>query len=425
MNGWHKISEFLALRRNTSLLLVALVLAGTGEKLWLGFAPKYIEVLAHGLLSAAQMILVIGVFDALQTFLGAIYAYPGGWLTDHWGQRKSLLLFSLVSIAGYILVLLWQSWLALLLGSFLFLAWSALSLPATLSVIATSLQSHRHTMGVGVQSLIRRVPMMLGPLLGGWLLTRFGWTDGVRYALTLCIAMSLLTFAFQWFMFESDAGRADLPVSQAAQQRRPTMTFLGVVKTFTPALRELLVSDILIRFCERIPYAFIILWAMDHDGLTAQQFGYLVTFEMVTAMLCYLPVAHLADKYGRRPFVLITFVFFTLFPVTLLFAHDFRWLALAFVVRGLKEFGEPARKALIIGEAVPELRARTYGAYYLIRDCTVTSGSFLGAWLWSVSPQANFIGAAICGALGTIWFWWFIYRKDLTPRRQAAQPPVN
>ena len=411
MNGWHKISEFLALRRNTSLLLVALVLAGTGEKLWLGFAPKYIEVLAHGLLSAAQIILVIGVFDALQTFLGAIYAYPGGWLTDHWGQRKSLLLFSLVSIAGYILVLLWQSWLALLLGSFLFLAWSALSLPATLSVIATSLQSHRHTMGVGVQSLIRRVPMMLGPLLGGWLLTRFGWTDGVRYALTLCIAMSLLTFAFQWFMFESDAGRADLPVSQAAQQRRPTMTFLGVVKTFTPALRELLVSDILIRFCERIPYAFIILWAMDHGGLTAQQFGYLVTFEMVTAMLCYLPVAHLADKYGRRPFVLITFVFFTLFPVTLLFAHDFRWLALAFVVRGLKEFGEPARKALIIGEAVPELRARTYGAYYLIRDCTVTSGSFLGAWLWSVSPSANFIGAAICGALGTVWFWWFIYRK--------------
>ena len=398
------ISEFLALRRNTALLLVALLLASTGEKLWLGFAPKYIETLGGG-------IFIIGVFDALQTFLGAIYAYPGGWLTDHWGQRKSLLLFSAISIAGYILVLIWQSWLALLLGSFLFLAWSALSLPATLSVIATSLQSHRHTMGVGVQSMIRRVPMMLGPLLGGWLLTRFGWTDGVRYALALSIAMSLLTLTFQWFMFEPETGRADMLVSQAMQQRRPTMTFLGVVKTFTPALRELLVSDILIRFCERIPYAFIILWAMDSGGVTAQQFGYLVTFEMVTAMLCYIPVAHLADKYGRRPFVLITFVFFTLFPLTLVFAHDFKWLALAFVVRGLKEFGEPARKALIIGEAAPELRARTYGAYYLIRDCTVTSGSFLGAWLWSVSPSANFLGAALCGALGTVWFWWFIYRK--------------
>jgi MFS family permease len=410
VSRWQKISEFLALRRNTSLLLVALLLAGTGEKLWLGFAPKYIEVLAHGVLSAAQIILVIGIFDALQTLLGAIYAYPGGWLTDHWGQRKSLLLFSAISIAGYILVLVWQSWLALLLGSFLFLAWSALSLPATFSVIATSLQSHRHTMGVGVQSMIRRVPMMLGPLFGGWLLTRFGWTDGVRYALALCIAMSLLTAAFQWFMFEPEAG-SSRGGDRTAQRAVSTISFLGVVKTFTPALRELLVSDILIRFCERIPYAFVILWAMDSGHVTAQQFGYLVTFEMVTAMLCYIPVAHLADKYGRRPFVLVTFVFFTLFPVTLLFAHDFRWLALAFVVRGLKEFGEPARKALIIGEATPELRARTYGAYYLIRDCTVTGGSFLGAWLWNLSPQANFIGAALCGALGTIWFWWFIYRK--------------
>jgi len=405
MSRLRSISEFLALRRNTSLLLVALVLAGTGEKLWLGFAPKYIEVLSHGVLTVAQFVFVIGVFDALQTFLGAIYAYPGGWLTDHWGQRKSLLLFSLISIAGYILVLLWPHWLALLLGSFLFLAWSALSLPATFSVVATSLDKSRHTMGIGVQSMVRRVPMMLGPLVGGWLLTRFGWTDGVRYALGLCITMSLLTAAFQWLMFEPDSKDSKAKTST-------TTSFMQVVRTFTPALRELLVSDILIRFCERIPYAFVILWAMDHGGITAQQFGYLVAFEMLAAMICYIPVAHLADKYGRRPFVLATFVFFTLFPVTLMFAHNFGWLALAFVVRGFKEFGEPARKALIIGEATPELRARTYGAYYLIRDCVVTSGSFLGAWLWHLGPQVNFLGAAICGALGTVWFWWFIYRKQ-------------
>jgi MFS family permease len=257
-------------------------------------------------------------------------------------------------------------------------------------------------MGIGVQSMVRRVPMMIGPLVGGWLVTHFGWAAGVKYALALCIALSSLTMLFQWFMFEP------------AQDSKPTTatSFREVVKSFTPALRELLVSDILIRFCERIPYAFVILWAIDHGGVSAQQFGYLVAFEMVTAMLCYIPVAHLADKYGRRPFVLATFVFFTLFPLALIWATNFGWLAFAFVVRGLKEFGEPARKALIIGEATPELRARTYGAYYLIRDCVVTSGSFLGAWLWSISPQANFIGAAVCGGLGTVWFWWFIFRKS-------------
>ena len=392
------------------------MLTGTGERLWLGFAPKYLERLGDAAgLAAASVIFIIGVFDALQTFLGAIYAYPGGWLTDHWGQRRSLLLFNVISLAGYVLVLLWQHWIALLLGSFLFLAWSALSLPTTFSVVATSLQRHQHTMGIGIQSMVRRVPMMAGPLIGGALIKHFGWTDGVRYALLLCIAFSSLTMAFQWLMLE--------PETESRTRTRTTTTtsFAGVVKSFTPALRELLVSDILIRFCERIPYAFVILWAIDHGGLTAQEFSFLVAIEMITAMVCYIPVAHLADKYGRRPFVLATFAFFTLFPITLIWAHNFGWLALAFVVRGLKEFGEPARKALIIGEATPELRARTYGAYYLIRDCVVTLGSFLGAWLWSISPQANFIGAAVCGALGTVWFWWFIYRRDNGVQRKDAK----
>jgi MFS family permease len=221
----------------------------------------------------------------------------------------------------------------------------------------------------------------------------------VKCALGLCIALSSLTMVFQWFMLETETD------SRRRMSRTTRTSFAEVVKSFTPALRELLVSDILIRFCERIPYAFVILWAIDHGGLSAQQFGYLVTFEMVTAMVCYIPVAHLADKYGRRPFVLATVVFFTLFPISLIWATNFGWLALAFIVRGLKEFGEPARKSLIIAEAKPELRARTYGAYYLIRDCVVTAGSFLGAWLWSISPQANFIGAAVCGGLGTVWFW--------------------
>jgi MFS family permease len=386
------------LRRNTSLLLLALVVAGTGERLWLGFAPKYLQTLGAG-------VFIIGLFDALQTLLGAVYAYPGGWLTDRWGQRRSLLFFAALSVAGYAVVLLWQHWLALLLGAFLFLAWSALSLPATFSIVATSLKARQHTMGVGVQSMVRRLPMMFGPLAGGWLLTHYGWERGIRYALLGCIALGLIAAAFVSLLVNPEATEG------RKENEGSTTSFAGVVRTFSPGLRELLVSDILIRFCERIPYAFVILWAMNHGGVNAQQFGVLVAVEMVTAMLCYIPVAHLADKYGRRPFVLATFVFFILFPVTLLWANNFSWLAVAFAVRGLKEFGEPARKALIIGEARPELRARTYGAYYLIRDCVVTTGSFLGAWLWSVSPQANFIGAAICGALGTIWFWWFVYRK--------------
>ena len=41
---------------------MALILAGTGEKLWLGFAPKYIEKLG-------DTVLIIDLLDALQALL--------------------------------------------------------------------------------------------------------------------------------------------------------------------------------------------------------------------------------------------------------------------------------------------------------------------------------------------------------------------
>lgn len=399
VSRWRRAADVLALKRDPSILLIALLLTLAAEKIWIGFAPKYLATLGAS-------ILVIGLYDALHTFMGAVYAYPGGWLTERLGQRRSLLLFNAVSLAGYVLALLWQHWLALVIGVFLFSAWSALSLPATFTVIAASLDQRQHTMGVGVQSLMRRLPMMIGPMVGGWLITRFGWTAGVRYALTICIALSVATAAVQWFM-------SDSPGSVRATAANSRLGFVGVVKTFSPTLRELLISDILVRFCERLPYAFVILWAIDRVGVTPAQFGYLVAIEMGTAMLCYVPVAHFADKHGQRPFVQVTFLFFTLFPLSLLFASTFAGLVAAFVVRGLKEFGEPARKALIIAQAAPELRARTYGAYYLIRDCLVTSGSLAGAWLWSISPAVNFTAAATCGLAGTIWFARHALQSDL------------
>jgi MFS family permease len=165
-----------------------------------------------------------------------------------------------------------------------------------------------------------------------------------------------------------------------------------------------LISDILIRFCERIPAAWIIIYAMDTGGVTGTQAGILTAVEMVAAIACTIPASFYADRYGREPFVITTFLFFTAFPLMLLPAQSFGWLIAAFAVRGLKEFGEPARKALIIGHCPDALRGRMVGAYYLIRDLIVTAGAFLGAALWKIGPAANFWTAAALGAAGTVFY---------------------
>lgn len=146
-------------------------------------------------------------------------------------------------------------------------------------------------------------------------------------------------------------------------------------------------------------------------GVSAVQFGLLTTIEMVVAMLIYIPVAYLADRGGKKPFVVITFFNFTLFPLVLLISHSFTMLVLAFIVRGLKEFGEPTRKALIMDLAPEDKKAAMFGLYYLIRDVIVSLAAFGGAFLWELSPQINFLVAAAFGAAGTVFF--ALFGRDL------------
>jgi MFS family permease len=377
------LREFFGLRRNLVLLLIAIVAIGAGEETWMRFVPKYLE-------SLGAAALVIGLYDGLKTLLGAVYAYPGGIAVDRWGHRRALVAFTALSIAGYVLVLLIPRWPAVIGGTFLFLAWSTLSLPAMFSLVAKNLSSAKHTMGIGVQSLIKRVPIVIGPLIGGVLIDRYGVVGGVRMGLLISIGTGLVGLLVQRQIQEDPFKFEPARVS-----------FREVVKSFDRPLWRLLFSDILVRFCERIPYAWVVIYAMDDVGVSATKVGVLTAIEMIVASACYIPVAYLAERYGREPFVIATFFFFTIFPLTLVVAHSFALLAVAFAVRGLKEFGDSPRKALIVGYARPEMRGRTVGAYYLIRDTFVSLGSLLGAWLWKFGPDVNFWSAAALGAAGT------------------------
>jgi len=111
----------------------------------------------------------------------------------------------------------------------------------------------------------------------------------------------------------------------------------------------------------------------------------------------------------------MTFGFFTLFPLVLLFSHNLPMLILAFIVRGLKEFGEPTRKALILDLAPEDHKAAVFGVYYLIRDSIVSLAAFGGVFLWAIRPEINLLAAFGFGVVGTIYF--ALFGRDLGPAK--------
>jgi predicted MFS family arabinose efflux permease len=390
-----KLADFFGLKRNLVILLIAIFVIGAGEELWMRFVPKYLQ-------TVGATVFVIGLYDALRTLLGAIYAYPGGVIADRWGHRYAFIIFNVVSIVGYALVLLIPNWGGVIIGMFFFLSWSCFSLPATFSLVGAALEAHRHSMGVGVQSVIKRLPIMVAPIFGGMLIDHFGIIPGVRIALIISIFFSALTILVQRQL--RDDSDADARIAEGRARETEQWNFWRSLREFNQPMRRLLLSDILIRFCERVPYAWVVIFSMDYIGVSAKQVGILTTIEMLAATLVIIPASHYADRYRREPFVIVTFIMFTLFPISLLMSRSFSALVIAFTIRGLKEFGDTSRKALIIGYSDPERRGQMIGTYYLVRDLVVSTGAILGAYLWKLGPALNFLGAAVLGVAGTIFY---------------------
>ena len=389
------VRSFLALNSSMIALLAMVVLVGMGEKMAERFLPLY-------LMAVGGTTWAVGSLNGMDNLLSALYSFPGGYLSDLLGYKKALIAFNLVAMAGYVVVILVPTWWAVLVGAVFFISWTAISLPAIMSLVSKAVPKEKRTMGVSLHSLTRRIPMALGPVVGGALIQVFGRIQGVRISFGVALLLGAVAIVLEIFFIieDPDAGQKNRAV-----HLRDSIHFI------TPDLRNLLISDILIRFAEQIPYAFVVLWAVDRNGITPLQFGILTTIEMVTAMLVYIPIAILADRNSKKPFVLTTFAFFTAFPIVLYFSRSFPALCGAFVLRGLKEYGEPTRKALIMDLAPENAKASTFGTYYLLRDVIVSVAAFGAAWLWNRGPGVNFFTAAAFGAAGTIYF--AVFGRDL------------
>ncbi len=405
--GLARVSDFLGLQKSTVGMLLMIILVGMGERMAERFLPIYLMALGGGALS-------IGLLNGLDNLLSALYAFPGGYLSDRIGFKKALLVFNLIAMFGFLIVILVPAWQAVLVGAVFFLSWTAISLPATMSLIAKVLPTYKRTMGVSMHSFVRRIPMALGPILGGLCIGFWGERNGVRAAFGIALMLSVGATLMQQILIQDDPEKISEKRPATNPQKNPWKLFARM----RSSLRRLLVADILVRFCEQIPYAFVVVWCMKiiDKPVTAFQFGILTGIEMLVAMLAYIPVAYFADKSAKKPFVVITFIFFTFFPLLLLFCQSFGWLALAFILRGLKEFGEPTRKALIMDLAPEDCKAAMFGLYYLMRDVVVSVAAFGGAFLWQIGPSANFLTAFSFGIAGTLCF--ALWGRDLTSSRR-------
>jgi len=380
--------EYLGLNGNIGVLALSTFGLALGEELWLAFLPAYLVALgATGLF--------VGAFSSLKDLLDGLYQYPGGWLSDRIGLKRSLMVFTAIALAGYGVAAAAPGWEVLFVALVLIMAWKSGAFPTSFAIIGEALPRGKRSIAFSVISVLQRAPRVLGAPLGGLLIATYGVITGVRSALVLTMFLAVAVLLFQKFSYRADGVQERLDNSDG---------FLRVFKSMSRTLKRLLVVECIIRTAEAIAASFIVLYVIDVQGYSAGAFGLLFALQQVTAIMLYIPSGKLADRRGRRPVIALTFLFFALFPLAVSAADSVAMLAGAFVVGGLKEFGEPARKSFIVDHADSDQRGRTVGAYYLIRNLSIVPAGVIGGLLWQESPSLTLMTSSVLGLAGVLTF---------------------
>jgi MFS family permease len=399
-----RLAQVLALNRTVAIVLLTVLLFGLGQELWSQFMPVYLKALqpevGHAAVAAGKVawnvLWIVGLYTFLRNFIEGFCYIGGGQLTAHFGDRGSLLLIGSLTIGGYMLFLAVAAEWAAVLAAVLILGWEPLSVPVTFTTVGATVTASRQGMAFAIQSIQKRLPKILGPALAGVVLQFAGDIAGMRILVSTSLVLAAGTLTVQWLW---------LPHRKPPP---PGPSLLVIFRDFPPRLRRLLTADIFTRWCDWLVRDFVVLYLLVECGQEKSVIGFLIATQNTTALLTYLPIGRMTGKVGLEPFIGLTFIFFALFPVALALSPANGWLFAAFVVYGLREIGEPARKAMITNMVPESLRARGVGLYWGLRSFAVCSASLVGAWLWSVYDAQTLLFTAFgLGSVGAAVFYLF------------------
>ena len=399
-------AQWLGLNRATVAVLVVIACLGLSEEIWTQFLSVYLADLTGAVLKAAAY---VGVIASVTNLLEGFGYIIGGTLAHRLGARMALAVSGVPMAIGFVVMLSSRSPWAVAFGAVLMTNWEPLSVPATFDVVGSEVPKNRRTIAFAVQSIQKRLPKVLGPAVGATTFVAIGYWLNLSIAFGLVGLAVILQLALMSRMRPKKAG-APVPLRT-------------ILRDMPPELRQLLTAEIFIRWGDWFARSFATLyvlnlltgrWGWSREGavLTAAS---LVVITNITALATYVPVAKLADRStSPRPFIGVTFLLFSLFPICLvLLPRVCEWaglpvmvgLVLTYVINGLREIGEPARKALIATGFPPEIRARAVGLYWGLRSFAFFPAPLVAGWLWGkIGPDATFLIGGAIGLAGTIWF---------------------
>ncbi|PKL88841.1 MAG: MFS transporter [Ignavibacteriae bacterium HGW-Ignavibacteriae-2] len=308
---------------------------------------------------------VLGFIDGLGEALVSISQAASGYLSDRLRKRKIFVwagyLFGSFSRIGYALSSVWQH---LIPFRILDRAGKIRSAPRDAIIADISTINDR-----GRNFGILRMMDNLGALVGIIICILLFDLIGYKYLFMLAAIPSLIGVLLILF-FIKEYKVSDKKVYKGIRLKDLTSNFrLYLLLSSFFALGS-------------FSYSFLLIFANEYNfSIGTVPILYLIFTAVASAVS--LPFGKLADKYGRKPILMIAYIFWGLVSLIFIMGTNVFLIVLAFIIYGLHKGAlEPVQKTFI-SEIVPkEYRASMLGGFQMITGLCAFPASFIAGLLW-------------------------------------------
>lgn len=266
--------------------------------------PLYVAEIPAPLLDLPVPALV-GILIALFGIVGGVVQPLVGRVADRTGRYKLFVQLGLLLMgAGILSYLLARRFSDLVLIRAVQGVGFALTLPTSMALM--SLATGRDTRGgsMGIYTTFRMLGFALGPLLGGFLYTRYGF-EPAFYAATGLVALGMISVQ----IWVEDPSAVPNPAGEESDEEAGTEESVGFWRGLfdwedvDPSIAGLTAAAFM------MASSFAIVSPLENEfnarlDQTALGFGVAFSALIVSRLLLQYPCGRLSDRMGRKPFVI-------------------------------------------------------------------------------------------------------------------------
>lgn len=330
----------------------------------------------------------LGMLTFAASLVQLVFLPIGGFIADNHGRRKIMVTAALLGAVFPFLYAVAQDWRVFGLIT-VFAAIGAISNPATRATVVDSIPPEKRTTGIAALQVVSTLPSIISPSIGGWIILKYGLEDGFKVACIYGAVFALISIIPLFAMLKETLHPKD-----AQKDRSPSRnsilsfekpSFLGLPQS----LKALMASYALVVFANGAVSQYYILYASNVVGLTAFDWGAVVSLQILVASVVRIPGGWLSDKFGKKR--AMAFSLLLTIPMILIFTMSQSLTqvvvsALLLVAAGI--YYAPAHEALQADLTPRPVRGRVNALWDMSSFLAVGLGALAGGFAYQTFGPA-------------------------------------